>query len=237
MLKKVTDGYGNMRYEQIVYGKFEERCNRFVAHVWIDGRLETVHVKNTGRCRELLFPGADVALELSDNVNRKTKYDLISAYKKSLGWVNIDSQAPNRVMGEWLAQQGFTYVKPEYKYGASRIDFYMEKGEEKYLLEVKGCTLEVKGKGFFPDAPSDRARKHVRELQKAVLEGYHGIVAFVIPMAGVTEVLPNMAMDPEFGEALEEAGRAGVEIWYMPCNVSENTLSISQKIERKNGFV
>lgn len=226
-----------MRYEQIVYGKFAERCNRFVAHVWIDGRLETVHVKNTGRCRELLLPGADVVLELADHANRKTKYDLIGAYKKDLGWVNIDSQAPNRVMGEWLAQQEYTYVKPEYKYGASRIDFYMEKGEEKYLLEVKGCTLEKEGTGFFPDAPSDRARKHVRELQKAVLEGYHGIVAFVIPMAGVAEVLPNTVTDPEFGEALEAAERAGVEIWYMPCDVTERTLSIRRKIKRENSFV
>ena len=143
-----------MKYEHITYGKFDSRPNRFIARVLVDGRLETVHVKNTGRCRELLFPGVDVILEVSDNPKRKTKYDLIGVYKENSGWVNIDSQAPNKVVMEWLEQQEYTYIKPEYTYGDSRIDFYMEKGEEKFLMEVKGCTLEVDGIGYFPDAPT-----------------------------------------------------------------------------------
>ena len=153
-----------MRYKNVVTGTFVRRHNRFVAEVMINGSLETVHVKNTGRMGELLFPDAKVALTCSDNPNRKTKYDLISVYKESLGWVNIDSQAPNKIVGEWLAIQDYTFIKPEYKYGDSRLDFYMEKGDEKYLMEVKGCTLEINGIGYFPDAPSERAVRHVKEL-------------------------------------------------------------------------
>ena len=138
-----------MRYKNVVTGTFVRRHNRFVAEVIINGSLETVHVKNTGRMGELLFPDAKVALTCSDNPNRKTKYDLISVYKESLGWVNIDSQAPNKIVGEWLATQDYTFIKPEYKYGDSRLDFYMEKGDEKYLMEVKGCTLEINGIGYF----------------------------------------------------------------------------------------
>ncbi|MDO4345250.1 MAG: DNA/RNA nuclease SfsA [Eubacteriales bacterium] len=223
-----------MRYDHTVPGIFEERKNRFIAQVWVKGQLETVHVKNTGRCRELLLCGADVILERSEKENRKTKYDLIGVYKKNLGWVNIDSQAPNRVMGEWLKQQDFTLIRSEYKYGDSRIDFYMEKGEERYLLEVKGCTLEVNGKGIFPDAPSERAAKHVRELEKAVSCGYHSVVAFVLPMGGVTEVTANTVTDPKFALALEEAYRAGVEVWYLPCRVTENTLEITERIKRRS---
>ncbi len=219
-----------MEYKHTIRGRFESRKNRFIAHVWINGRSEIVHVKNTGRCRELLLPGAEVVLEISDNPKRKTKYDLVSVYKENLGWVNIDSQAPNMVVGEWLAKQDYTYVRPEYTYGASRIDFYMEKGGERYLMEVKGCTLEIDGVGYFPDAPSERARRHVRELEKAVLEGYRGIIAFVIPMEGITKVLPNRETDAVFGDVLDEARRLGVEIWYFPCTVTENTLKICGRI-------
>lgn len=215
-----------MKYHNTVKGRFEDRLNRFIAHVWINGQLETVHVKNTGRLGELLLPGADVVLEISDNPNRKTKYDLISVYKANLGWVNVDSQATNKVMAEWLAKQDYTYVKPEYKYGNSRLDFYMEKGDDKFLIEVKGCNLEIDGKGYFPDAPSTRAVKHLQELAKAVSAGFRCIVAFVIPMEGVTEVLPNVDTHPEFGEALEEAKKEGVEVWCLPCVVTEDTLSI-----------
>ena len=129
-----------MKYNKIIRGVFHSRPNRFVANVYIDGVLETVHVKNTGRCKELLLPGVTVILEKSDNPERKTGYDLISVYKDNLGWVNIDSQAPNKVVAKWLEEQNYSYIKPEYKYGNSRIDFYME-GEEKCLMEVKGCTL------------------------------------------------------------------------------------------------
>ena len=130
-----------MKYRNIIHGKFASRPNRFIAKVWLEGKLETVHVKNTGRCKELLLPDSDVILEVSDNSDRKTKYDLIGVYKEKLGWVNIDSQAPNKVVKEWLEQKDYTLLKPEYTYGDSRIDFYMEKGEQKFLMEVKGCTL------------------------------------------------------------------------------------------------
>ena len=129
-----------MKYREIADGIFLDRPNRFIAHVDVNGTVETVHVKNTGRCRELLLPGAAVHLEVSDNPKRKTKYDLVAVRKQELGWVNMDSQAPNKVVGEWLSKQEFDLVRPEFAYGKSRIDFYMEKGEQKYLLEVKGCT-------------------------------------------------------------------------------------------------
>lgn len=218
-----------MLYRTTVIGKFVNRPNRFIAQVLIDGRQETVHVKNTGRCRELLLPGAEVVLEKTDNPNRKTKYDLIAVNKRGLGWVNIDSQAPNKVVAEWLRKQDYTLVKPEYTYGKSRIDFYMEKGEEKFLMEVKGCTLEIGGEGYFPDAPTERGVKHLRELTAAAAKGYHCILAFVIQMEGIAVVHPNVATHPEFGVALKEATDAGVEVWYLPCRVNPDTLEISGK--------
>lgn len=215
-----------MKYKNTIHGKFDSRPNRFIAKVWIDDKLETVHVKNTGRCKELLLPGADVVLEISDNPDRKTKYDLIAVYKEGLGMVNIDSQAPNAVVKEWLSGKDYSYIKPEYKYGSSRIDFYMERGEDRYLMEVKGCTLEIEGIGYFPDAPTERGVKHLHELTEAVYKGYHCIIAFVITMEGVYEVRPNISTHPEFGAALEAAGAAGVEIWFLPCKVGEASLEI-----------
>ena len=208
-----------MKYSNIIHGTFHSRPNRFIAKVSIDDVLETVHVKNTGRCKELLLPGAKVVLEISDNPARKTKYDLIAVYKEGLGLVNIDSQLCNKVVAEWLATQGYDYIKPEFTYGASRIDFYMEKNGEKYLMEVKGCTLEIDGVGYFPDAPTERGVKHVKELTEAVKQGYHCSVAFVIPMEGVTEVRANVATHKAFGDALEEAKQAGVEVVFLPCRV------------------
>lgn len=215
-----------MHYKHTIPAIFHSRPNRFIAMVEIDGHMEKVHVKNTGRCRELLLPGAKVILEVSDNPNRKTKYDLISVYKEKLGWVNIDSQAPNKVAAEWLKQQDYTYIKPEYKYGNSRIDFYMEKEEEKYLMEVKGCTLEIDGIGYFPDAPTERGIKHLNELAQASKEGYHCIAAFVIQMEGVQEVRPNIGTHPEFAVALEGAKAAGVKVLFLCCDVTENTLEV-----------
>ena len=215
-----------MKYREITEGWFIDRPNRFIAHVDIDGRVETVHVKNTGRCRELLRPGAVVRLEVSDNPRRKTKYDLISVFKENLGWVNIDSQAPNKVVREWLEKQDYDLIKPEYTYGNSRIDFYMEKGSRRYLMEVKGCTLEKDGIGYFPDAPTERGVKHLRELIRASGEGYECMAAFVIQMEGVTEIRPNVETHPQFGQVLEEAEEAGVRILCLQCSVGEDTLEI-----------
>ena len=215
-----------MKYQDIVKGIFENRPNRFIAHVWVKGILETVHVKNTGRCKELLLPGATVILEVSDNSARKTKYDLIAVYKEGLGLINMDSQAPNKVAAEWLQPQGYDYIKPEYKYGNSRVDFYMEKGSEKFLMEVKGCTLEIDGMGYFPDAPTERGVKHLRELTEATRHGYHCAIAFVIQMPGIKKVLPNTVTHPEFAAAFEEAKAAGVKVYYLCCKIGEDFLEV-----------
>lgn len=215
-----------MIYKNIIQGKFISRPNRFIAKVLIEGKEETVHVKNTGRCRELLYQGVTVILEIADNPNRKTKYDLICVYKESVGWINIDSQAPNKVVYEWLLTQDYDYVKPEYTYGESRLDFYMEKGKKKILMEVKGCTLEINGVGYFPDAPTQRGVKHLRELIKAREAGYQCFLAFVIQMENVKEVRPNVEMHPEFGQALEEAQSAGVEVLFLSCGVTPDCLEV-----------
>ena len=218
-----------MKYRNIIHGKFASRPNRFIAKVWVEGKLETVHVKNTGRCKELLLPDSDVILDVSDNPDRKTKYDLIGVYKEKLGWVNIDSQAPNKVVKEWLERKDYTMIKPEYTYGDSRIDFYMEKGEQKFLMEVKGCTLVIDGIGYFPDAPTERGVKHLRELTKAVKDGYQCYVAFVVQMEGINEVRANVATHKEFGQALEEAKAAGVKVLCLGCTVTEDTLEVDRE--------
>ena len=215
-----------MKYREVVTGIFIDRPNRFVAHVDIEGTKHTVHVKNTGRCRELLLPGVTVCLSVSDNPNRKTKYDLIAVEKAGFGLINMDSQAPNEVVKEWLMDQNYDYIKPEYTYGDSRIDFYMEKDDQKFLMEVKGCTLEIDGIGYFPDAPTERGVKHLRELTAACSLGYKCMLAFVIQMEQVHEVRPNIAMHPEFGQAMEEAKEAGVEILFLECNVTRDGLEI-----------
>ncbi len=217
-----------MKYRKVKKAVFKTRLNRFVAIVCIDGRDETVHVKNTGRCKELLIPGAEVILSETDNTARNTRYDLIAVYKQGLGLVNIDSQAPNQVVKEWLLSQGFEKVQPEYPFGESRLDFYLEKGGRKILMEVKGCTLEIDGIGYFPDAPSERGRKHLRELAKAAKSGYECYVAFVIQMPGVDKVLPNAMTDPLFEKAYNEAVASGVKVLYLPCAVAENELRIKQ---------
>lgn len=221
-----------MKYENITRGIFIERPNRFIARVEIDGKTETVHVKNTGRCKELLVPGCEVWLTAPGTPGRKTKYDMVAVRKSTGILFNIDSQAPNKAAKEWLAEQGFSIVVPEYTFGDSRIDFYMERelpeGEaRKYLMEVKGCTLEFNGIGYFPDAPTERGVKHIRELIKAKAEGYEAILAFVIQMDGVTEVRPNVETHPEFGDAMEEAQKAGVKILFLPCHVEPDEMVIA----------
>lgn len=219
-----------MIYSDATEAVFIDRPNRFIAHVELDGLTETVHVKNTGRCRELLLPGVPVVLERADNPNRKTKYDLIAVKKKKLGWINIDSQAPNKVVREWLDRQSFDVIIPEYSYGDSRIDFYMENGSRKYLLEVKGCTLEIDGTGYFPDAPTVRGVKHIRELIKAKKQGFWCGIAFVIQMNGIEEVLPNTETHPEFGTALSEAKQAGVHVLNLTCRVEKDSLDITSTV-------
>ena len=215
-----------MNYKNTISGKFIKRPNRFIAEVEVDGKSEVVHVKNTGRCKELLLPDAKVILEVSDNPARKTKYDLIAVYKEGLGLVNIDSQAPNKVVYEWLKTQEYSYIKPEFTYGNSRFDFYMEKDNEKYLLEVKGCTLEIDGVGYFPDAPTERGVKHLKELIKAKKEGYNCAIAFVIQMEGIEEVLPNGKTHPDFLKAFNEAKENGIEVLFLKCRVTPDTLEI-----------
>ena len=220
-----------MKYQNTIPAKFIDRPNRFIAHVDIDSKTETVHVKNTGRCKELLLPGVDVTLALSDNPSRKTKYDLISVYKNGIGWINIDSQAPNVVVKEWLESKpklfkAITLLRPEYTYGNSRVDFYLECGERKIFIEVKGCTLEIDKVGYFPDAPTERGVKHLHELAGAVKEGYECYIAFVIAINGIAEVLPNTQTHPGFGIALDEAVKAGVKILYLPCEVKPDELTI-----------
>ena len=220
-----------MKYTNIYPAVFVSRPNRFIANVEIDGKTETVHVKNTGRCRELLIPGVTVMLEKSNNSSRKTLYDLVMVYKDGLGWVNIDSQMPNYLVKEWLMSKasGFkdiTTIKPEFSYGNSRMDFYLECGSRKILMEVKGVTLERDGIGYFPDAPTQRGVKHINELIKAVNEGCEAYLAFVIQMNGIKEVRPNTQTHPEFGEAMEKAKNAGVRVIFLKCEVKADGIEI-----------
>ena len=221
-----------MIYPNMVPGTFLSRPNRFIAQVEIDGQEETVHVKNTGRCRELLPRGAQVWCQRSDNPNRKTKFDLITV-RKSGRLINMDSQAPNTAAKQWLLSGGrgqITDLKAEVFHGDSRFDFAFTKDGQRCFLEVKGVTLENDGICAFPDAPTQRGAKHLRGLAEAVKEGYSGFVLFVIQMADVQYLHPNDATDPEFGKALREAGAAGVEILAVDCNVTENSMEIRQTV-------
>ena len=231
-----------MKYDRIVKGIFVERPNRFIAYVEIDGKPEVAHVKNTGRCRELLVPGSTVYLERGNNPQRKTAYDLV-AVEKGKRLINMDSQAPNKVVEEWLLKKelfpGLICVRPETKYGNSRFDVYVEyesvgsQGRQldaeidcaltgasyKAFIEVKGVTLERDGVVLFPDAPSERAVKHVEELIQAKADGYDVYIILVIQMSGVKYFLPNRETHPEFADALQRAEAAGVKILAYDCNV------------------
>lgn len=221
-----------MKYSKIEYATFLNRPNRFIAKVMMNGKEETVHVKNTGRCKNILHPGVTVALEPSGNPERKTKYDLIAVEDEQLGWVNMDSLAPNKIVKEWLESssffEGITYLKPEYTYGKSRIDFYVECGERKILMEVKGVTYEKDGVAYFPDAPTERGIKHVEELEQALEKGYETYIAFVIPMAGIDQVRPNREIHPEFADAFEKAHAAGVKVLSLGCEVAPDSIEITR---------
>lgn len=222
-----------MQYQNIVSGRFADRPNRFIAHVEIDGQVQVVHVKNTGRCKELLIPGATVYLEGNDDPNRKTAWDLV-AVEKGERLINMDSQAPNRVFGEWVRAGKFisnvTLVRPETKYGDSRFDFYVEADGKRHFIEVKGVTLEENGVVRFPDAPTQRGVKHLEELMAAREQGYEAWACFVIQMSDVTRFEPNDATHPQFGQALRRAEQAGVHVLALDCVVTPNSLTIGKTV-------
>ncbi len=220
-----------MEYQNIVKGTFIKRPNRFIAHVFIEGKEEICHVKNTGRCKELLVPGATVLLEKSANPLRKTAYDLISVYKGNR-LINMDSQAPNKVAEEWLKNHyPDAAIKSEKVWEDSRFDFYIENGEEKIFVEVKGVTLEKDGVVLFPDAPTQRGIKHLKGLTKWVEEGNKAMVLFIVQMNNVKYFTPNKETHPEFAEALIKARNQGVGITAVECEVGENTLAYGKEIE------
>ncbi|MGJ7922170.1 DNA/RNA nuclease SfsA [Neobacillus sp. LXY-4] len=224
-----------MKYGKVVHGRLVKKINRFIAEVLINGTTEKVHIKNTGRLKELLQPDAEVLLEFSDNPNRKTKYSLVAALKNGR-WVNIDSQATNTVAFEALksgkiAEFGLVdTVRREVTYGDSRFDLYFEKDHQKGFIEVKGVTLENNGMALFPDAPTSRGTKHVLELAKAAQEGYRGVILFVVQMKGCTGFAPNREMDGAFADALSQASQQGVEILVYDCIVKENELILGVPI-------
>ena len=226
-----------MKYNKIVEGKFISRPNRFIAQIMINGEEETVHVKNTGRCRELLKPGVKVVLEdCSHNLNRKTKYSLIAVWKDEM-LVNMDSQVPNRVVFDAINEnkiKGFEnldLLKREVTFGNSRFDMYFEDGDEKGFIEVKGVTLENDGISMFPDAPTERGSKHVLEMIEAVKEGYKGVIFFLIQMKGPKEFRLNWKMDEKFAQAIKLASENGVEIIAYDSIVSDNGIYINKPIE------
>lgn len=224
-----------MKYLHIRRGIFMERPNRFLANIYIDGKQETVHVKNTGRCRELLIPGAQVVVEESDSPSRKTRYSLIAVHKGEM-LVNMDSQAPNAVAAEALAAGrlrelgNVDRVRREVKYGDSRFDIYYEAGERRGFVEVKGVTLERNGVAAFPDAPTSRGVKHMRELLAAKREGYEATILFLVQMRGPDCFIPNGDMDSEFARTLLEIEKAGVRVLVYDCLVREDEIVIGEAI-------
>ena len=222
-----------MHYSNIQRATFLRRPNRFIAHIEVDGREEVCHVKNTGRCRELLTDRATIYVEHHDNPKRKTKYSLIAVEKGDL-LINMDSQAPNKVVGEWLLEkESFGKVKllkPECTYGSSRFDFYLETEAEKIFIEVKGVTLEEDGIVRFPDAPTERGIKHLEELCACVEAGYKAAVIFVVQMEGMQHFEPNDKTHPQFGVALRQARKAGVQVLAYECKVTPSSLEITKSI-------
>ncbi len=227
-----------MKYERISRALFLERPNRFIAYAELNGKKETIHVKNTGRCAELLLPGAVIYVQESGNPERKTKWDLIAVEKETgrgKRLINMDSQIPNRVVQEWIEAGNLfpdvSLVRPETTYGNSRFDLYVEAGDRKIFIEVKGVTLEEDGVCRFPDAPSDRAVKHLEELIRAKKEGYEAYVFFVIQIKGVSYFTPNTDTHPAFAEALRRAKEAGVEILAYDCNVTPDSIVVAEPVD------
>jgi sugar fermentation stimulation protein A len=221
-----------LEYGKMVSGVFLARPNRFIAHVQIGGQVEVCHVKNTGRCRELLPTGAEVWCQESDNPARKTKYDLITV-RKGERLINMDSQAPNAAVREWLLAGGFgeiSELRPETVRGDSRFDFSFLKDGRRCFLEVKGVTLENDGVCAFPDAPTERGSKHLRGLARAAEEGYGAYVLFVVQMEKVRYLHPNDGTDPAFGKALREAAEAGVQIMALDCKVTPGSMILNESL-------
>lgn len=230
-----NDKWGkNMVYDNIKRAKFITRPNRFIAHIEIDGKTEVAHVKNTGRCKELLIPNATVFVQEFNNPNRKTKYDIISVYKGER-LINMDSQIPNKVFAEWAKSGSFipniTLIKPETTYQSSRFDFYIESDNKRIFVEVKGVTLEENGIVLFPDAPTERGVKHINELCSAVQSGYEAYIVFVIQMRDVSYFTPNDNTHKAFGDALRTAKDNGVNILALDCVVTENSIAIDKEVE------
>ena len=214
-----------MTYSRVRSGIFRARPNRFIAIVEVDGTDTVCHVKNTGRCKELLVPGCTVLLAAGDNPARKTPYDVIAVYKGDR-LINMDSQAPNTVAESYLRERFPTaLIRREVTYGDSRLDFCITDGADTWLVEVKGCTLEMDNVGYFPDAPTDRGVKHLHHLTRAVTEGYRAAVLFIIQMEGIAAIRPNDTTHPAFGEALRGAAAAGVAIWAVDCTVTPDSLT------------
>ena len=222
-----------IQYPMMKKGVFLSRPNRFLAHVEIDGKEEICHVKNTGRCRELLRPGAEVWCQHHADSKRKTAWSLITV-RKGERLVNMDSQIPNRLAYDYVNQGGFgffpTLLKAEQTYGSSRFDLYYEAGERKGFVEVKGVTLEEDGVARFPDAPTERGRKHLLELQAAAAQGYEAWVLFVVQMSDILRFEPNTPRDPQFAEALLQVSQNGVCVRAVECSVTEDSLEITKEI-------
>lgn len=225
-----------MRYNNIHMGIFISRPNRFIANVEIGGRTEVCHVKNTGRCKELLIPGAEVWLEKSSNPDRRTAFDLV-AVQKGDRLINMDSQAPNKAVGEWLREKkpfgGDMEVFPEKTHGGSRFDFFLQsnKTDRKIFMEVKGCTLERDGIALFPDAPTERGVKHVNELAECMDEGFEAYVLVLVQMKNIKYFTPNYETHPEFGEALKAAEKRGVKILCYDCVVTPDSMALDKPVE------
>ncbi|AEY68192.1 DNA/RNA nuclease SfsA [Clostridium sp. BNL1100] len=223
-----------MKYKNIKKGIFIERPNRFIAYVKIDGVTEVCHVKNTGRCKELLLPGAVVYVQKSDNPHRKTGFDLISVIKGTRH-INMDSQVPNKVVREWLEKGNLfnevTLIKPEAKYKNSRFDFYVETKKDKIFIEVKGVTLEENNVVLFPDAPTERGVRHINELIESLRDGYKAYVIFVIQMKDVDYFKPNSVTHKEFADVLKSAHNKGVDILALDCVVEEGLIEIDKQVE------
>lgn len=228
--------WASVRYGNTVRGTFVSRPNRFIAKVLVEGKEETVHVKNTGRCREILVPGTQVVLEDSRNPSRKTRYDLIAAYKGG-NLINIDSQSPNKAFGEFITESGIfggtPAVHPEYSHGDSRFDFYIESEGRRIFVEVKGVTREFDGVCMFPDAPTERGLKHLRGLERCVEEGYEAYLALVVQMKGMHVFVPDYETHPEFGREMERAEEMGVGILVYDCVVTEDSMYVDSPVPHR----